>query len=579
MFDPYRKWLGILPKDQPPNHYRLLGVEVFEDDLDVIEGAADRQMGFVRQYQSGEHAAAAAKILNELAIARLCLLKPASKAAYDAKLRHILAAPEAKTAPEAAQLPFSVDEPATGLIMDSSASRYVAARRGGRWKVPVFGLVAVAIVSVFLLRNHFNTPVVKSKSTKQDRDEKLVTPKSSDSDASMPEDGMQVSPPDDTTVTTKTDVKAEPTAVTVIAQPQPTVATAKVETNLVPVPKVSETESARTRITKKLADEYKKAKTVEQMRAIAGKLRERAANPQESPVDRYACFLEACDQYVEIGDVLETFRVVDSMKSVFDIAAFELKTDLLQRVGKKAKNFLQNRFLVFVALKLAADAAAVEDYASAKEACNRAVAAAGHSAEGILQAYVRDQLRQYEGLLDQWQAMKLAEETLKEHPDEAGAHGKIGEYRCWVRRDWANGLPSLRHSTDPELKSIAIADLADPRLPKEQIALADQWLTFAKAQKSPVIKSAAAERAAAWFEKVIPSLSDPVRAAAQEEIETAYELACGREFTRLLSRVPNGIDAEKMVDCKANVIPLKLKPLFDIRKSWMLSLEFNPPKS
>lgn len=50
-FDPYHKWLAILPKDQPPNHYRLLGLELYESDLDVIEGAADRAMGFIRQYQ------------------------------------------------------------------------------------------------------------------------------------------------------------------------------------------------------------------------------------------------------------------------------------------------------------------------------------------------------------------------------------------------------------------------------------------------------------------------------------------------------------------------------------------------
>ena len=35
MFDPYRKWLGIPPKDQPPNHYRLLGLELFETDPDT----------------------------------------------------------------------------------------------------------------------------------------------------------------------------------------------------------------------------------------------------------------------------------------------------------------------------------------------------------------------------------------------------------------------------------------------------------------------------------------------------------------------------------------------------------------
>ncbi len=29
-FDPYHKWLGIPPDEQPANHYRLLGLELFE---------------------------------------------------------------------------------------------------------------------------------------------------------------------------------------------------------------------------------------------------------------------------------------------------------------------------------------------------------------------------------------------------------------------------------------------------------------------------------------------------------------------------------------------------------------------
>jgi len=40
-FDAYYFWLAIPPKDQPPNHYRLLGVELFEENLDVIAAAAD----------------------------------------------------------------------------------------------------------------------------------------------------------------------------------------------------------------------------------------------------------------------------------------------------------------------------------------------------------------------------------------------------------------------------------------------------------------------------------------------------------------------------------------------------------
>ncbi len=85
-FDPYHKWLGIPPAEQPPNHYRLLGIAWFEQDPDVIEAAADRQMAHVRTYQSGKHSEQSQTILNELATARVTLLDPQKKAPYDAAL-------------------------------------------------------------------------------------------------------------------------------------------------------------------------------------------------------------------------------------------------------------------------------------------------------------------------------------------------------------------------------------------------------------------------------------------------------------------------------------------------------------
>lgn len=86
-FDPYHKWLGIPPEEQPPNHYRLLGIAVFEDDPDVIEAAADQRMMHLRSYQVGQRGALSQKLLNEVAAAKICLLSPQNKAAYDATLR------------------------------------------------------------------------------------------------------------------------------------------------------------------------------------------------------------------------------------------------------------------------------------------------------------------------------------------------------------------------------------------------------------------------------------------------------------------------------------------------------------
>jgi len=85
-FDPYYKWLGIPPESQPADHYRLLGLRLFEEDRDVIASAADRQMLHVKSFAAGKYSHHSQALLGELARAKLCLLNAARKAAYDAKL-------------------------------------------------------------------------------------------------------------------------------------------------------------------------------------------------------------------------------------------------------------------------------------------------------------------------------------------------------------------------------------------------------------------------------------------------------------------------------------------------------------
>jgi hypothetical protein len=86
-FDPYHKWLGIPAHEQPANYYRLLGLELFEEDLDAIECAADRLIKCVRDSASGEQRDDARRVLRELSAAKRCLLTVEQKRAYDAGLR------------------------------------------------------------------------------------------------------------------------------------------------------------------------------------------------------------------------------------------------------------------------------------------------------------------------------------------------------------------------------------------------------------------------------------------------------------------------------------------------------------
>ncbi len=101
-FDPYRKWLGIPPEEQPPHHYRLLGLELFEADPDVIVNAADARLSYLRSLSKDKHADMADRIAAQIKEVQLCLLDPAKKAFYDGQLQRRIAALKREPNPAAA---------------------------------------------------------------------------------------------------------------------------------------------------------------------------------------------------------------------------------------------------------------------------------------------------------------------------------------------------------------------------------------------------------------------------------------------------------------------------------------------
>lgn len=111
-FDPYSKWLGIPPAEQPPNHYRLLGLKPLEANPEVIARGADRVAVHLQKFSTGQFAAPSQKLLQEVAAAKQCLLQPAAKAAYDAKLRQRLGLAAPQELPSlAASDPFGLGLP------------------------------------------------------------------------------------------------------------------------------------------------------------------------------------------------------------------------------------------------------------------------------------------------------------------------------------------------------------------------------------------------------------------------------------------------------------------------------------
>ena len=95
--DPYYLWLGIPPHEQPPNHYRLLGIAAFESNASVIDSAASRQSTYLHSVAAGPQRQASQILLTEIAGARRTLLNAESKQVYDVDLKTRLARSEEHT--------------------------------------------------------------------------------------------------------------------------------------------------------------------------------------------------------------------------------------------------------------------------------------------------------------------------------------------------------------------------------------------------------------------------------------------------------------------------------------------------
>ena len=164
-FDPYRKWLAIAPDEQPPNHYRLLGVGLFEPDADVISNAADARMVHLKTFQGGRNTELSQKILNEVAAAKVCLLHPQRKADYDMQLRQRLtsqasAIPEPPPVPPPPQPPQqpplqkprgATPEPGIPSFESLSVSSYVSGRKTRRFVIRLLVMLVLVLLAALLV--------------------------------------------------------------------------------------------------------------------------------------------------------------------------------------------------------------------------------------------------------------------------------------------------------------------------------------------------------------------------------------------------------------------------------------------
>ncbi len=566
-FDPYRKWLGIPPEDQPPHHYRLLGIETFETDADVIANAVDGRMSQVKNYQTGKFSALSQKILNEIAAARVCLLNPQKKTAYDEALRQRLEGGDAGIGSSrnggviGAGVP-QFEDPAAAV------ATYVS-RRGKprpKWQLPAaligVGLVIIAFL-IYQIANSDTAPVaVHSSSTaghSSDRpldgmpssrkppvggvpEEPPAADPSPESPAMKPVEPNDTPKPEDTSQKPSGDSATGEEQPTEQPDPGRTLADmvdpgdsdaeepgdgvgpseepAPAGPKRLPVPGAEERRVAEAKIREIFQNEFAEAKSAEQLQALAELLLNQASQTPNDPTARFTLMQLATQELIKADAVAEALAAVDEMARTFDIRPLGIKAYYLDGWLKAAGRASEDtsKAVTQTAMALAEESAAADDYATAGRFVKIATAAARKTRDLATIRQINLRRRDFETMETKYAATKEALDVLATDPNNAEANLTAGRWYCFVKDNWKKGLPYLARSSDAPLAVLAKQDLAVPKTAKAQVALADDWWDLAEKQGEDA-KSQLQSRAEKWYREALPKLASLEKVRVEKRLE------------------------------------------------------------
>jgi len=557
-FDPYHKWLGIPPEEQPADHYRLPGIKAFEDDPDVIEGAADQRMMVLRTHQTGPHSELSQQLLNEVAATKLCLLNPERRAAYDRQLQERLAA---KAPPRA--VPLAAEPPGPVPPSVVRPTRRSVSRRP-RMALIATGVAAAAALIVVLVvwgggpppedaatttpAEPSGEPPVPPPPPGEEQPQRPTEEQSPDTSPSSPEpaepEPLEPEPPPEPPESDPSpEARAGQPAVEPVTAPglsadgpeQTPAAEVPDEPPAQPVPARRPVPAAaeQAAVFEQLDQIYDldKDRPDAEKLGLAKVLRALGAKETSAPAERFVLWRKASELARDAGDGALMFQIIDAMGGQYEIDLLMAKGAMLKTLAQRATDTTRIRSVISASHQYADEAVRQDRYDLALAAARLAHEACISPEGREFRRAAYDRVRELEEQHDKHQKLQAALAAVKANPNDPEANLYLGRLYCFEQSDWPRGLPHLAQSADPELAKLAAEDLKAPKDAPDRLKLADAWWDLAQTRKGEE-KDALMLRAGQWYKAALPDVSSSLekvkaekRLAEVAQIETSIDAA------------------------------------------------------
>lgn len=281
-----------------------------------------------------------------------------------------------------------------------------------------------------------------------------------------------------------------------------------------PVPEMSAQRKSRQLFkevyAKELADRSPAAR-----RALATQLIEKAAETKDVPADEFVLLVGATDAGREAADLAVCAKAADALASDYDVDGLHIKSEAALRMAFRGLPRATAAEDASATLALVDELVSADDYVTALRLLQSLRALQG--SDPSLPQQLQARTREVEALHAAAAGVAKHRATLKASPDDPAANLAVGQYLCFLKGDWANGLPMLVKGSDAALKALAEKDLANPE-GEAAAELADEWWQRAEKEPDPM-KARLHERSALWYRVALPTLSGLSRTLAEKRIK------------------------------------------------------------
>ncbi|MEK6233913.1 MAG: hypothetical protein N2C14_04305, partial [Planctomycetales bacterium] len=510
-----------------------------EDDPQRIRGEASRRVSVVRKHAEGEHAEAAARLLQEIKAAHKTLTTPERKQQYDQQLQQTQSG-GANSGGEA----FDFGE------TDSVTSKYAAAssvpknetaeERQEKVILQTVMIAAGAIGGLVILLilfsaggggddgnredDYYEPPTSYSSSSRPRRSTprrsrpsrprspndpppgfgprapRLKTRSFFEDPSELPEwvpqgnpgSGGQQNVSDEALNRLRADLKNN--------MEQGRLADSRLE---VPSPEILA--EAKRRHQEKFAERLQQAQEpADKNRLAAEWVQEAQAAP---PIQQYALLRESAELFADAGDAAQAWKTLDEVEKRFQVDALSDKEAALQKAAPAAKTRLEHKSISTMWVALLNVAIARDRFPDAARYAENAAVSGRSSQHELFMGRVTRGLAEVRQMLAAHELVKDAKQRHDSDPADAEAAAAWGRFTCLYKNQWASGLPLWSKGSDPEFGAIIQEDLGEPAGAAERLALADRWWAAAQQLQDSLPKKHLQGRAALWYAAALPQAS------------------------------------------------------------------------